>query len=102
MRVLLLLPFLAACAHAGARSREAPPPLYEMRSVDEDIDAPVPPTDVVAGIAVEQTSADEYAAFQRERVRLETHVNANCRRLSDSMKEHLPDVRMYDRAIVRY
>ena len=100
----------------------ATPPLTDLRTQYEvamtirDVDAPLPPEysaslppcDVKAeapftgnGCTEDDVSADEATAFQTEAARLASHTEENCRRLGDAIQNHLADVRMYDRAIVR-
>ena len=117
MRVLLILPLMAACVHAGI-----PAPVtdsraqYEVAMTVADVDAPLPPeysgsmppcvakSDAIltANACMEDNvSTDEAAAFQSEATRLGVHTEENCRRLGDAIQNHISDVRMYDRAIVR-
>ena len=117
MRVLLVLPLLAACAHAGAtRPVTDLRTQYEVAVTTPDVDAPLPPEysgtippcatssdAAVTGSActVDDVSSDEAAAFQAEATRLGNHSDSNCRQLGEAIQGHLGDVRMYDRAIVR-
>lgn len=117
MRVLLVLPLLVACAHAGA-----PRPVsdlstqYEVAITTPDVNAPLPPeysgtfppcvassaAPVSGGACIEDdVSPDEAAAFSAEATRLAGNAEENCRKLGDAIQNHLSGVRMYDKAIVR-
>lgn len=117
MRVLLVLPLIVACAHAGV-----PAPVTDLRAQYEvamtvaAVDAPLPaeysgsmPPCVVKSDAPltsnacmeDDVSTDEATAFQAEATRLASHGEENCRRLAEAIQNHLSGVRMYDRAIVR-
>ena len=117
MRVLLVLPLIVACAHAGV-----PAPVTDLRTQYEvamtipDVDAPLPPeysgsmppcvvksdAPFTANACIEDdVSTDESIAFQTEATRLASHAEENCRRRGDAIQNHLAGVRMYDRAIVR-
>ncbi len=45
-------------------------------------------------------SSEEDSAFRAEVVRLAAHANPHCRSLSSAMRQNLPQVRMYPRALV--
>jgi hypothetical protein len=116
MRVLLLVSVLAACAHVHTGPSADSPTQYELTGAAIDFEAPLPGADEVVGIPcasdadapsagacrLEETSPDEVAAFKAEAMRLETHVEPNCRRLGTAMQPLLDGVRMYENAIVRY
>ncbi|HYN79893.1 MAG TPA: hypothetical protein VES88_00210 [Gemmatimonadaceae bacterium] len=117
MKVLLVLPLLVACAHAGAaRSVSDLSTQYEVAMTTPAVDAPLPPeysgtvppcvassAAPVAGSACmeAEVSPDEAAAFHAEAMRLAGHAEETCRKLGDAIQNHLSGVRMYDRAIVR-
>ncbi|MDP9179044.1 MAG: hypothetical protein M3O61_15310 [Gemmatimonadota bacterium] len=117
MKVLLVLPLLAACAHAGAgRPVSDLSTQYEVAMITPDVDAPLPPeysgtvppcvastaAPVSGSACVEaEVSPDESAAFHSEATRLAGHGEENCRKLGDAIQNNLSAVRMYDRAIVR-
>ncbi len=117
MRVLLVLPLIVACAHAGpARPATDLRTQYEVAVTVPDIEAPLPPEYAgsmppcagkshgpFTGTACmeDDVSTDEASAFQAEATRLASHAEENCRRLGDAIQNHLSGVRMYDRAIVR-
>jgi hypothetical protein len=116
MRVLLVLPLLIACAHAGAGRRVTDlRTQYEVAMTTPDFDAPLPPeysgtvppcapsideTVARSACTVADVSSDEAAAFEAEATRLANHQDENCRRLGEAIQSHLGGVRMYDRAIV--
>lgn len=103
MRVLLVLPILVACVHVQTETLVEPEPLFELTRATLDIDAPRPtPYDLVAPLAVEELSRAEATAFKAEAVRLQSHSEPNCRQLAGAIAAHLDDVRMYDRAIIRF
>jgi hypothetical protein len=117
MRVLLVLPLIIACAHAGsARFVTDLRTQYEVAVTVPDIEVPLPPeysgsmppcvarsdSPLTGNACMEDdVSTDEAAAFQTEATRLATHTEENCRRLADAIQNHISGVRMYDRAIVR-
>lgn len=45
-------------------------------------------------------NSEEDSAFRAEVIRLSTHTNPHCRSLSIAMRQDLPQVRMYPRALV--
>lgn len=116
MRVLLLLPLLVACAHAGAtRPVSDLSTQYEVAMTTPDVDAPLPPeysgtvppcvastaAPVSGSACIEaNVSPDESAAFNAEATRLAGQGEENCRKLGSAIQNHLSEVRMYDRAIV--
>ena len=103
MRVLLVLPILAACAHLQTEALVEPEPLFELTRATLDIDAPPPtPYNMDAAVLLMDVSPREAAAFKAEGVRLQRHSEPNCRQLAEAIAAHLDDVRMYERAIVRY
>lgn len=117
IRVLFLLPFFVACAHAGtAKPAGELRAEYEVAMTTSGVDAPLPPEysgsvppcassgDVAMpgnSCTEDEVSRDEAAAFKGEAVRLASSSEENCRRLGDAIQNHLSGVRMYDRAIVR-
>ena len=103
MRVLLVLPILAACVHVQTETLVEPEPLFELTRATLDIDAPPPaPYDIGTLVSLQEVSQAEAAAFKREGLRLQAHSEPNCRLLADAIAAHLEDVRMYERAIIRY
>jgi hypothetical protein len=106
-----------ACAHAGtARPLGELRTQYEVAMTTSDGDVPLPPEysgsvppcassgdGVIPGKACteDEVSRDEAAAFKAEAARLASSSEENCRRLGEAIQNHLPGVRMYDRAIVR-
>ena len=103
-RFLAVVFLLTACAHVHTPMPGVAPYKYEFATGPEtDVDAPAPVSeDVIAALPLKDVSADEYAAFQAEAGRLSFHFESHCRRLADAMREHLADVRMYEKAIIRY
>lgn len=103
MRALLLLPFLAACAHVQTETLVEPEPLFELTRATLDIDAPPPtPYDIGTPVTLVEVSRSEASAFKAEAVRLQSHSEPNCRQLADAIAAHLDDVKMYERALIRY
>src|SRR5882672_3036289 len=103
MRVLLVLPILAACAQVHTETLVEPEPLFELTRATLDIDAPPPtPYNMVGPVSLQELSPVEAAAFKAEGLRLQAHSEPNCRELAGAIAAHLDDVRMYERAIVRF
>ena len=116
MSVPLLLSLLTACAHVHTGATADSPTQYELTSAAIDVETLLPGGDEVVGVpcasggevptasgcTLEEASTDEVAAFKAEAMRLESHTEQTCRWLGEAMKSHLDDVRMYEKAIVRY
>jgi hypothetical protein len=68
-----------------------------------DIDAPpATPYNMAEPVSLQNVSPVEAAAFKAEGLRLQSHSEPNCRELAGAIAAHLDDVRMYERAIVRF
>src|SRR6478672_7385439 len=110
MTRFLLLPFVVACAHAPVKS----PPTnsstsFEMTGDVFDIDdvafsnvAPSSEPCSSAHCTIQPITSEEVTAFQAEAARLELHSDPKCRLLGATMKDQLPNVQIFDKAIVRY
>ncbi|HUQ19201.1 MAG TPA: hypothetical protein VM099_06275 [Gemmatimonadaceae bacterium] len=116
MKISPLLSLIVfGCAHAGASSSVASPPKvnastsFEMSGDIVDVDdavlagsAPSGEPCTSARCAFQQMSSDESTAFQSEAARLQSHSDPKCQLLGAAMKDQLPNVRIFDKAIVRY
>ena len=102
--VVIVISLMTACARVQSAVGTDAPYKYEFAATPEmDVDAPAPVSeDAIAALPLKDVSADEYAAFQAEAGRLSFHFESHCRRLADAMRQHLADVRMYEKAIIRY
>lgn len=103
MRVLLVLPILAACVQVHTETLVEPEPQFELTRATLDIDAPPPtPYDIGTPVTLKEVSRAEAAAFKAEATRLQSHSEPNCRQLAGAIAIHLDDVKMYERALIRY